>query len=357
MRFVHVADMHFDAPFTSLNTRENLGEKRRLEQRNAFKKMIDYIKENNVEYLFISGDLYEHEYVKRSTIEFISKCFSEIENTKIFISPGNHDPYLANSYYCNYDFGENVYIFRSDRIERYEDENVNIYGMAFNEFYMDNSPIKGLILPYSTKPNILLAHVDLNGIKDNDGRSYNPIPEVKLESIGFDYCAIGHIHKKRLDKKGKIFYPGSMVSLGFDETGSHGMIVGTISKDELKYEFKELDNRKFEEVEFNITKCTSQEDLVYRIATFDFDEMTMYKAILVGSRSFDIDIRKILRLLEKTNVLKVKDNTTLDFDIERIVNEKNLKGFYVQEVLKRYDEGLCTEEECQKAIEIVLNLM
>ena len=88
MKFVHVADMHFDAPFTSLNTRENLGEKRRLEQRNAFKKMIDYIKENSVDYLFISGDLYEHEYVKRSTIEFISKCFSEIKDTKIFISPG-----------------------------------------------------------------------------------------------------------------------------------------------------------------------------------------------------------------------------------------------------------------------------
>ena len=85
--------------------------------------------------------------------------------------------------------------------------------------------------------------------------------------------------------------------------------------------------------------------------------MTMYKAVLVGNRSFNIDTRKVLRLLENTNVLKIKDNTTIDFDIERIVKEKNLKGFYVQEVLKRYDEGQCSEEECQKAIEIVLNLM
>ncbi len=357
MKFVHVADMHFDAPFTSLNTRENLGEKRRLEQRNAFKKMIDYIKENSVDYLFISGDLYEHEYVKRSTIEFISKCFSEIADTKIFISPGNHDPYLANSYYSNYDFGDNVYIFRNNRIERYEDENVNIYGMAFNEFYMDESPIDGLILPYSTKPNILLAHVDLNGSKDNEGMSYNPISEMKLESLGFNYCALGHIHKRRVDEKSKICYPGSMVSLGFDEMGSHGMIVGEILFREASIEFKELDERKFEEVEFNISKCTSQEDLVYRIATYDFEDMTMYKAVLVGNRSFNIDTRKVLRLLENTNVLKIKDNTTIDFDIERIVKEKNLKGYYVQEVLKRYDEGQCSEEECQKAIEIVLNLM
>ena len=64
MRFVHIADMHFDIPFTSLNNKEDLGEKRRLEQRNAFNKMINYIQENNVEYLFIAGDLYENEYVR-----------------------------------------------------------------------------------------------------------------------------------------------------------------------------------------------------------------------------------------------------------------------------------------------------
>ena len=73
MKFVHIADMHFDAPFTSLNAVENLGEKRRLEQRNAFRKIIDFVLKNDVEYLFIAGDLYEHEYVRKSTIDFIVK--------------------------------------------------------------------------------------------------------------------------------------------------------------------------------------------------------------------------------------------------------------------------------------------
>ena len=30
MKFIHMADMHFDAPFTVLNIKNNLGEKRRL---------------------------------------------------------------------------------------------------------------------------------------------------------------------------------------------------------------------------------------------------------------------------------------------------------------------------------------
>ncbi len=357
MKFVHVADMHFDAPFISLNSRENLGEKRRMEQRNSFRKMIDYIKDNKIGYLFISGDLYEQEYVKRSTIEFISKCFDEIPNTKIFISPGNHDPYIKNSYYNNYEFGENVFIFSNSRIERYEDDVVNIYGIAFNGFYMENGPLDNTILPYSNKLNVLITHLDLNGTKDDEGFSYNPVSETKLSSIGFDYCAIGHIHKKRIDEKSKICYPGSMISLGFDEQGTHGMIVGDITKTETHLEFVELDDRNFDEIEINVTNCNSQEDIVDRIVTYAFDEMTMYKVNLIGNRSFEVNTRKILRLLENTNVLKVADKTSLGYDLERIVKEKNIKGLFVKEVLKRFEKGECTEEECQKAIEIGLELM
>ena len=72
MKFIHMADMHFDAPFTVLNTRSNLGEKRRLEQREALRKIIQYIKENKIDYLFISGDLYEHQHIRETTIQYIN---------------------------------------------------------------------------------------------------------------------------------------------------------------------------------------------------------------------------------------------------------------------------------------------
>ena len=108
MKFVHIADMHFDSPFINLSQRELFGDLRRLEQRKVFKKIIEYIKNNNIKYLFISGDLYETQYVKKSTIEYINNLFFEIPDTRIFISPGNHDPYLKNSYYSKYNWSENV---------------------------------------------------------------------------------------------------------------------------------------------------------------------------------------------------------------------------------------------------------
>ena len=45
MKFVHIADMHFDSPFVNLSDKESLGDLRRLDQRKAFKKVIEYIKE------------------------------------------------------------------------------------------------------------------------------------------------------------------------------------------------------------------------------------------------------------------------------------------------------------------------
>ena len=63
MKFVHIADMHFDSPFATLSDKGNLGEQRRLEQRKIFKKIIEYIKENKIEYLLIYFKKYFYLYI------------------------------------------------------------------------------------------------------------------------------------------------------------------------------------------------------------------------------------------------------------------------------------------------------
>lgn len=216
MKFIHIADVHFGIPFTTLNAK-GLADKRRLEQRNSFKKVIDYIRENNIEYLFICGDLYEQEYIDLSTIQYINKLFMSIPDTKIYIVPGNHDPYIKNSYYATFEFSKNVKIF-TENIEKIEDQNVCIYGFGFNDFYCEENKYKELTIENKEKINILLTHCDLDGAGEN-GTKYNTIPKTYLEALGFDYVALGHIHKPMHD--GNIVYPGSLISFGFDELGKH----------------------------------------------------------------------------------------------------------------------------------------
>ena len=192
MKFVHIADMHFDAPFTMLNNKD-LGEVRRLDQRKIFRKVINYIRDNNIPLLFICGDLYEHEYVRNATIIYINELFKTIPNTKIFIVPGNHDPNIKSSYYNKFNWNDNVYIFLS-RIDKYSYKNVDIYGYGFNDFYMKNSKINEIRVDDNNKINILLTHGSLDSGNEKN-KEYNPIYKRDLLNTDFDYVGLGHIHK------------------------------------------------------------------------------------------------------------------------------------------------------------------
>ena len=55
MKFVHIADMHFDSPFVNLSEKDIMGDIRRLEQRKVFKKIIEYIQEKGEKMGFFSG--------------------------------------------------------------------------------------------------------------------------------------------------------------------------------------------------------------------------------------------------------------------------------------------------------------
>jgi len=356
MKFVHIADVHFDCPFSSLSVREDLSDKRRLEQRNVFKKVINYIKENDVKFLFIAGDLYENEYSRESTIHYIHQLFSEIPETKIFITPGNHDPYLKNSYYEEHEFPPNVYIFKGN-FECKELAECNIYGMAFQDFYCKDVNYSAINILQNGKPNIMMMHASLEGGTE-ENKEYNPVLESRLKELGMDYIALGHFHKAYYDSETRqnIVYPGSLIGLGFDELGAHGMIAGEIDENHIvTYQFIPLDETEFAILEQNVDNLESKEDLVEKINALPTEENKLYEIVLVGNKSFEINTRDIFKLVTNPNILKIKDETQLKYNLEEIKAERTLRGLFVQEMMKKENDEQYTKEEIQKAIEIGLN--
>ena len=355
MKFVHIADMHLDSPFTTLSDKGNLGEKRRLEQRKIFKKVIEYIKENNIEYLFISGDLYEHQYIKKSTIEYINNLFKQIENTKIFIAPGNHDPYLQKSYYNNYEWNKNVYIFNPE-IQKIELEDIDIYGYGFDDFYCSELNLEKLKIENPEKINILIIHGTLDGANIEE-KQYNSMNKKMLEEKGFNYIALGHIHKNNFSKEGKIIYPGSTISLGFDELGEHGMVVGKITKEENKLDFIKLDETEFVQYELDCTEINSIEELIEKINNIKIDEKNLYKIILTGKRNFEINIYNLYKYELNEKIIKIKDKTKPNYNIEEISKENTLKGLFAKEILEEIKKGQYNEEIIEKALEIGMEIL
>lgn len=357
MKFVHLADLHLDSKFETLSPIDGLPQKRRMEQRQALRKIIDYIKENNIELLLIAGDLYEHNYIRKSSIEYLNKLFQEIPKTKIFITPGNHDPYIKNSFYATYTWAPNVHIF-SGNIEKIDLNGIHIYGMGFTDFYCKESRIEQIEIEEKNDINILVTHGSLDGGRDSY-REYNPLRTVKLNTLGFDYIALGHIHKPYCNEieEQKIFYPGSVLSLGFDELGEHGILVGNVEKNNAKAKFIPIDTRQFEEKEIDISELNSNEDIIEKIEELQLSESNIYKIILTGKRFFSLDLDQIRKLRGSKNIVKIKNQTKIGIDIEELAKEQSVRGIFVKNMLdKKETEGL-DEEFIEKAIELGLEVL
>ena len=358
MKFVHIADMHFDSTFLNLSDKDIMGDLRRLEQRKVFKKMVEYIKQNKIEYLFISGDLYEHKYIKQSTIEYINNLFKEIPKTRIFIAAGNHDPKIKNSYYNKFNWNENVKIFNSV-IEKIETDDCNIYGYSFDDFYCEGCDIENIEIEKNGKYNILVIHGNLDGAKEDD-KPYNPISRSLLEEKGFDYVALGHIHKLDYNtyENQKIVYPGSTISLGFDELGTHGMIVGELNNG-LKLKFVPLDDEEFVKRKLSVDNMYSKEELIESINEMNINSNEYVEIILTGRRNFEINIYELQKFLQNNRIIKVKDETKISLDLEKIANENTLRGLFVKEMMERIEKETNSEERdiLERAIEIGLNAL
>ncbi len=357
MKFIHMADMHFDAPFTVLNTRSKLGEKRRLEQREAFKRIIEYIENNNIEYLFIAGDLYEDAYIRETTIEYINSLFKKIPNTKIYITPGNHDPYTINSMYSTFKWSTNVKIFKNN-VETVENNTVDIYGYGFNDYYCKNSEIENIKIKNKDKINILITHGTLDG-GSAPNLEYNPLNTAKLKQLGFDYIALGHIHKAdyNTEENQRIVYPGSTISMGFDELGKHGVILGEIDKEKVKLEFLSIDRKEFVERKIDVTNIASVEELIEKIDEEQIEKDMFYKIILVGKRNFEINVYYLYKFITEENIIKIKDETQINIDINELSKEINLKGLFLKEILDNKNNENIDENTAEKIIEIGLNVL
>ena len=140
MKFIHIADVHFDMPLIALSGNRDLVKKRRTEQKKAFHDVIQFAKKENVDALFIAGELFEQKFVEKSTIEYIISNFQLIPEVNIFITPGNHDPFIKNSPYAVYTWPDNVTIFKSE-YGMISLEDADIYGVGFEDYEMKDETI------------------------------------------------------------------------------------------------------------------------------------------------------------------------------------------------------------------------
>ncbi|MGE5472977.1 MAG: metallophosphoesterase family protein [Ignavibacteriales bacterium] len=347
IKFIHTADIHMDIPLTSLNSFNNASAERRYQQRILFKKIIQTAVDKEIDMLLISGDLFEHEYTSKGAISFLNECFNSIPNIRVFISPGNHDPIVRSSYYSFFEWAPNVHIF-NHTIEEVvlEELGVSIFGTCFNDFHVYESALKDFEILSKSRTNILISHGTLDSIGGPEG--YHTIYSKELEKAGFDYIALGHIHRYLPELAGKkAFYPGSPMSLGFDEPGQHGIIYGTLTGKSLEYEFIPIDLRECVTLQIDIKGCATSGEAVSKIISECENVLrrdNYHRIIIEGIVEPEVieEIEYIKKAVESQTqgyMARYDFNLSSGYDLKDISKGNDLRAIFVRKVMSEIENA------------------
>ncbi len=291
LKFLHCSDIHLDAPYMGLIPEKS--DERRQGLRTTFMRMMEYVRGGGINYVLISGDLFDIKYATNSTAELLIREFRNCPDTKFIIAPGKHDAYENNPIYTSERLPDNCYIFSSDKLSRFdfEGDKLTIYGWAFmNESLVEN-PIYEKTADDISNINIVCGYADLDGRIDSD---MCPIATTDLKKFGADYYALGSRHEGTdfvsLDDS-MYGYAGALESAGFDDPGVGGAKLITVRYDsgELSIDAKNMTFGRiaFIEESIDVTAVDSGSEIVNRISRLvsekKYSSETALKIVLTGS--------------------------------------------------------------------------
>ena len=124
---------------------------------------------------------------------------------------------------------------------------------------------------------------------------------------------------------------------------------------ELKIEFMKVDEKEFVEKEIDITDIASAEELIEKINEENYDKNKYYKLILVGNKIIEINTNEILKNVMNENIIKIKDKTKFEINLEALSKQNNLKGIFVRNLMQTMIENPEEKETILKAIQIGLS--
>ena len=341
LKFIHCADVHLEAPFKEVGT-GNYAANRRKDIRRAFLNILEAVKRENSDFLLISGDLFEHRYVNKSTMEWLSLVMSEV-SVPIVIIAGNHDPYILNSWYKVWNWPSNVHILTNEKpYLRLDKEKVFIYGLGFSSFTEGKPDLTKVSKPVDGFLNILMLHCTLDLEIGNE--LYMPISSSELEKLNYNYYALGHFHNQRTDFTIRNAYnPGSPEPLGFDEPGKHGafLVTAAFEGPDIKLEVKGFKTsvRCYHSLNIDVTGLKSMEEVKMKVlgALEGKDPQSDILSITLKGRSpLQINSKMLTELFsENWFYLKIINETENDYDLEALAKDSTLTGAFVRETLER----------------------
>lgn len=243
-KFIHAADIHLDSPLQGLARYEGAPVDRiRGAAREAFKNLVALALDEKVDFVLIAGDVFDGDWKDYNTGLFFSAQLSRLRESdiKVFMISGNHD--AASQVNRNLRVPENVHVFpdKKPATVYLEELDVAIHGQGFARRDITDNLASGYPCSREGSFNIGILHTCADGVEGHE--PYAPCSMADLTGKGYDYWALGHIHKRMvLNKSPMVVFPGNIQGRNIRETGSKGCSLVTVSDErEIVVEERELD--------------------------------------------------------------------------------------------------------------------
>ncbi len=233
-RFIHTADLHLDSPLRSLALRDpDLAALIAGASRQTLRAIVDLCLSERVDALLIAGDMYDGNQTSLKTLRYLASELARLDQAGIrtFIIRGNHD--AASTITRELTLPPSAHLFgtRAGVVQLEAGAlRVALQGLSFKDPKAPDSLLPQYQPPRADCVNIGMMHTSLNGSSGHD--PYAPCALSDLQSSGFQYWALGHIHKRAVYPSDcTIVMPGIPQGRDIGEAGAGSVTLGTIRDD------------------------------------------------------------------------------------------------------------------------------
>lgn len=344
MKFIHLGDLHLGKSLGDFDLYED--------QRYILGKVMEIIKEKQVDVCLIAGDVYDKAIPSEAAVNLLDDFIKKLSDEKIetFIISGNHDSDDRLNFGSSLFEAGGIHIAsRFDgKMKKYvsagkDGKAVNIWLLPFvkasrvRHFYPDakietyEDAVRVIIENSHVdkdEVNILVAHQFVAGNEDPilSGSENAAVQNVGLvEKIGygvfedFDYVALGHIHSPQRIGRDTVRYSGSPLKYSLSEVNNNKSVpvVSVGSKGETELEFVPLkplrDMRHIKGSLKNLLdpkNVTDTEDFIYATLTEENiinDAMGIFQATYPNTVKIDYE-NSHTKELEYVDIASIANN-------------------------------------------------
>jgi DNA repair protein SbcD/Mre11 len=343
IKFLHCADLHLDSPFKGLSSLpEGLFQRLFDSTFVSFKRLIDLAISEEVDFVVIAGDLYDSGNRSLKAQSFLKNCFKQLNshNINVYVVHGNHDP--LDGQWVDLEWPSNVHFFDGSHIQTLHFEKQGRIVAALHGFSYETAAVTDdRTLHYPEKRDDLYHIGILHGQADGySGHSrYAPFLLTELLKKGYDYWALGHIHKRiDLHLEPPVRYSGNIQGRHSGELGEKGGYIVTLNHNEVKSQFYSTSEIDWQECRVDLTEVDSLQEVIHlcekKISTY----LQQNKGVLL-----------VLKLTGQTQLYHEFLDGTFIEDLEEILREEDYDSSFVHVVaIKNVTSPSLQEEQSMR---------